>query len=506
MPKINPHIFRAYDIRGIADASDSYPIADLTEETVYLIGKGTATHLIRHYDSKHMAVGRDIRLSSPSLQKAFIKGCLECGLNVTDIGLSPSPMIYFATCAHQYPELAKFDCATNITASHNPKKYNGIKTVALNAHSICGDELQEILQLIEAEDFEVPGTPTAKHTTQGTLYEANIWPLYRDELISKLHTENKQLPQIDNQNPRPLKIIIDSGNGVAGPFAPELLRQIGAEVIELYCEPDGNFPHHEANPEELENMHDLIAKVRETKADLGIGFDGDGDRIGIIDEKGNHYSSDYLLLLLTKDYLARNPNTNPKIVFDVKVSQAIINKMAKLGAEPTMSKTGHSFIEKRMKEVQAPLAGEVSGHLFFAENYYGFDDAFLAAIKVLEILANENSHADSSQNHPFSTLFNDLPKTYMTPEFKAHCPDDKKFEIVKSLVEHFTSLYDCITLDGVRVKFDPISWAAVRASNTSPNLTLRFEADTEEKLAKIQKIMIDELKKYPEVNLSWYKA
>lgn len=484
MTKINPHIFRAYDIRGIATATEKYPTPDLTPETTYLIGKGTATHLIRRYKSRHMAVGRDVRLTGPSLQNAFIKGCLECGLDVTNIGLSPSPMIYFATCAHQYEELAQFDCATNITASHNPKEYNGVKTVALNAHSICGDELQEILSLIENNDFETP-------TTQGQLKEANIWPLYLKELSSKLHTETHKIT-------RPLKIVVDSGNGVAGPFAPELLTQIGAEVIPLYCDPDGTFPHHEANPEELENMQDLIKKVLASHADLGIGFDGDADRVGIIDEKGNHYSSDFLLLLLAKDLLARNPNTNPKIVFDVKVSQAIINKMASLGAEPTMSKTGHSFIEKRMKEVEAPLAGEVSGHLFFAENYYGYDDAFLAATKILEILA--------AQDKPFSALFDDLPKTFMTPEFKAHCPDDKKFAIVESLVAHFTSLYDCITLDGVRVKFDAISWAAVRASNTSPNLTLRFEADTELHLAEIQKIMVEELKKYPEIDLSWYKA
>ncbi len=484
MTKINPHIFRAYDIRGIATSTEKYPTPDLTEETVYLIGKGTATHLIRRYNAKHMAVGRDVRLTGPALQQAFIKGCLECGLNVTDLGLSPSPMIYFASCAHQYPELSAFDCATNITASHNPKEYNGIKTVALNAHSICGDELQEIRELIEKEDFEKPTTP-------GQLTEANIWPIYLSELTSKLHTQTRQIA-------RPLKVVIDSGNGVAGPYAPELLRKIGAEVIELYCDPDGTFPHHEANPEELHNMQDLIAKVLETKADLGIGFDGDADRVGIIDEKGNHYSSDYLLLLLAQDYLQRNPNTDPKIVFDVKVSQAIINKMANLGAIPTMSKTGHSFIEKRMKEVSAPLAGEVSGHLFFAENYYGYDDAFLAAVKILEILA--------AQDKPFSALFDDLPKTYMTPEFKAHCPDDKKFEIVKSLVAHFTSLYECITLDGVRVIFNSIAWAAVRASNTSPNLTLRFEAETPEELQEIQKIMVDELKKYPEVSLDWYKA
>jgi len=561
MPKINPHIFRAYDIRGIADNSGLQTVAngfpkkdppevDLTEEAAYLIGKGTATYLIRKYNCKHMAVGRDVRLTSPKLQKSFIKGLLECGLNVTDIGLSPSPMIYFATCAKSNPFFkTKFDCGTNITASHNPKEYNGIKTVADNAHSICGDELQEIKQLIEKEDFE-------KHKTTGTLETFDVWPIYLEELASKLHSPNKKLI-------RPLKIVVDAGNGAAGPFIPELLKKImpeGGEIIPLYCEPDGTFPNHEANPEELHNMTALIKKVLETKADLGIGFDGDGDRIGIVDEKGNLYSSDFLLLLLTKDLLSRtnpipdknltssqnstNPikNTRPKIVFDVKVSQAIINKMAELGAEPIMSKTGHSFIEKRMKEENALLAGEVSGHLFFAEDYYGFDDAFLAAIKILEILANgtanpgmqspqpgttinneipstqpgittnpgvpsvqQKTHTNPKTFLPFSQLFSDLPKTYMTPEFKAKCPDDKKFQIVQSLVDHFTKLYDCITIDGVRIEFDEISWGAVRASNTSPNLTLRFEADTEEKLQKIQKIMVDELKKYPEVDLSWYK-
>lgn len=515
MPKINPHIFRAYDIRGIADPA--HKDFDLSPEAAYLIGKATATFLSRKYNSTHMAVGRDVRLTSPELQKSFIKGLLECGLNATDIGLSPSPMIYFATCAKATPAFANsplkdFNCGANITASHNPKEYNGIKIVADNAHSICGDELQEIRQLIEKEDFENLSSKSAKTQIAGTLETLNIWPFYLEELSSKLHSSNKKLS-------KSLKVVVDAGNGAAGPFIPELLERIGAEVVPIYTEPDGTFPNHEANPEELHNMTDLIKKVLETKADLGIGFDGDGDRIGIVDEKGNHYSSDYLLLLLTKDLLLRtkktDPTLHPKIIFDIKVSQAIINKMAELGAEPIMSKTGHSFIEKRMKEENALLAGEVSGHLFFAENYYGFDDAFLATVKILEILANGTTHPgirfpqpETSLNsgiHPFSSLFSDLPKTYMTPEFKAHCPDDKKFAIVQKLTKHFTSLYDCITIDGVRIKFDPVSWGAVRASNTSPNLTLRFEADTPEKLQEIQKIMVDELKKYKEVDLNWYK-
>jgi phosphomannomutase len=377
----------------------------------------------------------------------------------------------------------EFDCGVNITASHNPKEYNGIKIVAANAHSICGHELQIIRELVEKEDFHKP-------KIKGQLKKENIWPAYRDKLLSKID-------RIKN----PLKVVVDAGNGSAGPFAPELLSKTGANIIPLFCEPDGNFPNHEANPEDLTNMKAIIDKVLETGADIGIGFDGDGDRIGIIDEKGQHYSSDYLLLLLTKDLLSRfvgTPNNpNPQIVFDVKVSQAIINKMEELGAVPVMSKTGHSFIEKKMKEIHAPLAGEVSGHMFFGENYYGFDDAFLAALKLIEIL--------SKIDEPFSTLFTDLPKTFMTPEFKAHCPDDKKFAIVEELSKHFTQIYDCITIDGVRVKFTPLSWGAVRASNTSPNLTLRFEAETPEKLKEIQTTMYEEIRKHTEVDLSWYK-
>lgn len=461
--KINPLIFRAYDIRGIAET-------DLTEESIYLIGKATATYLLRNYDANDMVVGRDVRTHSEKLQKAFIKGVLETGMDVIDIGLSISPAVYWSVCA------LGFDSATNITASHNPKEYNGIKTVTKGAHSICGEELQAILKLIENDDLFTSEIP-------GKLKKENIWPAYKEDLLSKVKIA------------RALKIVVDAGNGTAGPFAPQFLKQLGCKITELYCEPDGNFPNHEANPEELHNMQTLIEKVKETNADLGIGFDGDGDRIGIVDEKGHMYSSDFMLLLLTKDLLTRQKN--PKIVFDVKVSKAIIDNMEQAGAIPIMSKTGHSFIEKKMKELSAPLAGEVSGHLFFAENYYGFDDAFLASAKIIEIL--------SKSKKPLSRQFEDLPKTYMTPEFKAYCPDEKKFKIVQNLVDYFTQKYDTITIDGVRINFDQNSWGAVRASNTSPNLTLRFEADTPEKLKEIQQIMVEQLKIYPEVSLDWYK-
>jgi len=466
---MNSNIFRAYDIRGIADPIDDKP-ADLTEETVYLIGRGTATYLIEKYDTKTMAVGRDNRLTGPKLQKAFIKGLTDTGLNVTDVGISISPMIYWSVCAMD------FDSATNITASHNPKEYNGIKTVTKGAHSICGDELQEVLKIIQEEKFYTPESP-------GTVEEKDIWPKYLEDLLSKV------------KSAKPLKIIVDAGNGTAGKFAPEYLRKLGHDVTELYCELDGTFPNHESNPEEIENMRDLIAKVKEEGADLGIGFDGDGDRTGIVNEKGHMYSSDFMLLLLAKDMLTRQPGA--KVVFDVKTSQAVIKKLKELGAEPVMSKTGHSFIESKMKEISATLAGEVSGHLFFAENYYGFDDALLAAAKIAEIVSNSPL--------PLSEMFNDIEKTVMTPEFKAHCPDNKKFEIVQKLVDHFTKEYDCITIDGVRINFDENSWGAVRASNTSPNLTLRFESTTESRLQEIQKLMADEIRKYPEVSLDWCK-
>ncbi|MFC1655760.1 phosphomannomutase/phosphoglucomutase [Patescibacteria group bacterium] len=464
---VNPLIFRAYDIRGIAQATEKFPNVDLTPETVKLIGKGTGTYL-QKISGPNVVVGRDNRLHSPDLQKAFIEGLVETGCNVTNIGISPSPMVYYAVCKYG------FDGGINITASHNPKEYNGIKIVAKNAHSICGDELQEILKLIQNNEFK---------EGEGSYEDKEVFEDYKNDIAALVTL------------PKPLKVVVDAGNGTAGEYAPDLLRTLGCEVVELYCELDGNFPNHEANPEELENMLDLIEKVKETNADIGIGFDGDSDRVGIVDETGHHYSADYLLLLLARDLLSRMPGS--KIVFDVKVTQTLIADIKKHGGEPVMSKTGHSFIESKMKEIGAPLAGEVSGHLFFAENYYGFDDAFLGAAKLLEIL--------SKSDKPFSKLFDDVPHTFTTPEFKAHCPDNKKFEIVDKLSKHFTENYDCLAIDGVRINFSPSAWGAVRCSNTSPNLTLRFEAESEEKLKEIQAIMVEQLKQYPEVSLDWYK-
>jgi len=505
MAKINPLIFRAYDIRGIAMSTSGTGLAsastpgttspDLTPETANLIGKGTGTYMKRKYGTRNMVVGRDNRLHSESLQKAFIEGVLSTGVDVSDAGLSTSPLIYYSVCRF------KMDSGVNITASHNPKEYNGVKIVGKNAHSVCGDELQEILKLIEADDFDTgAGTEKAgdeattsenaasagnKKTTGILSQKTDNFETYLADIVSRIRLGRK------------LKVIIDAGNGTAGKFAPQLLRAIGCEVIELYCDLDGTFPNHEANPEDEKNMKDLSAAIIKNNADLGIGFDGDGDRVGIVDEKGKHYSADYLLILLARELLSVKPKS--QIVFDVKVSRILIDEIKKLGGIPVMSKTGHSFIEARMHELNAPLAGEISGHLFFGKDfydYYGFDDATLAACKIVEII--------SKSDKPFSGQFTDLPKMATTPEFKAHCPDERKFEIVKELTAHFSELYDCVTIDGVRVNFDDKSWGAVRCSNTSPNLTLRFEAPDQKRLAEIQATMVDELKKYPEVSLAWH--
>lgn len=470
---INPLIFRAYDIRGIAHKPGSPENPDLTPETIELIGKGFGTYLVRLYEKKspEIVVGRDMRLSSPELQKAFIKGITSTGCNVTDMGDSTSPLVYYAV--HKY----NFDGGANVTASHNPKEYNGVKLLGRKSHSICGDELQEVLAIIQDKDFEEGfGEVETKN---------DIFDDYAEEVVSKVELK------------KPLKVIVDAGNGIAGPFAPELLEKLGCKVTKMYCDPDGMFPNHEANPEDAENLAELAQRVVEEGADLGIGFDGDGDRIGIIDEKGNHYHSDTTLIPIARDLLKYTPGAN--IVFDVKSSKVLENDIADKGGNPVRSKTGHSFIEKTMQDIGAPLAGETSGHMFFGKIYYdwyGFDDAMFAMAIILRIL--------SEVDHPYSEFFTDLPKVVNTPEIKAHCPDEIKFEHIDKISDHFCDLYDCLTTDGVFINFDKDSWGAIRCSNTTPNMTIRFEAPTEDRMQEIQKIMHDHLSDYPDIDTSWY--
>jgi phosphomannomutase/phosphoglucomutase len=464
---IKQHIFRAYDIRGIADSRFTDLEIDLDECTAYMTGRATAIFLLNRLNGKFLqnskkpifAVGRDGRLTGEILQKAFMKGLLEEGIDVIDLGVLTSPMLYFAVCNY------KFDGGAVVTASHNPREYNGIKIVEKAAHSICGEDLQEIYRI--ALDLQ----QIAKKSTQeiGFLQEKNVLDDYVNFLTNGIALKKKW------------KVAIDSGNGVSGIVMPKILKKIGCEVLEIYCEVDGNFPNHEANPEEEENMMDLIGLVNKERADLGFGFDGDGDRVGMIDENGKHYHADFLLMLLARDVLARKAGA--KIVFDVKVSQLVINDIEKIGGVPVMSRTGHSFIENKMKEEEAVLGGEVSGHLFFAENYFGFDDAALAAVRLLKFF-DENGVKVSAH-------FADLPKMFTTPEYKLPCPDDKKFAVVESLQKTFSAKYPAALIDGVRFNVDEFSWAAVRASNTSPNLTLRFESNQKEILERMKKEMAE---------------
>jgi len=457
---INPHIFRAYDIRGIAHE-------DLTEEVMYQIGLGSGTYLQR-ISGKKVVVGRDNRTHGEKLQKAFIQGLLDTGCDVTNIGISTSPLVYFSVCHYG------FDGGVNITASHNPKEYNGVKIVSKGAEAICDKELLDIYELIKKQDF-IKG--------KGQLTEKDIFPEYIDEI--------KKLVTID----RKLKVVVDAGNGTTGKFAPELLTALGVEVVPLYCELDGTFPNHEANPEDYENVKDLIEEVKKQDADLGIAFDGDGDRVGVVDKYGTHYSADYLLILLARDLLTRHPGA--KIVFDVKCSKILDSCIENAGGVPLMTKTGHSFIERRMKQEGALIAGEVSGHMFFAENYYGFDDAFLAAVKVLSVFAK-------SGVEDFKDLFKDIPELYTTPEIKLHCPDDIKFKLLEDIKNYYCQKYDCITIDGVRINFDEDSWGLIRCSNTSPNISLRFESKDQSNLRDILQIVYSKLKEYPEVDLKYF--
>lgn len=477
MTKINPAIFRAYDIRGTADPVENKPQPDLTEESCFLIGQGTATYLSRQYGAKNMIVGRDNRLHSEKLQQAFIKGVLSCGLDVQDAGLTTSPMIYFASCHYGS------DSAVNITASHNPKYDNGIKIVQKHAHSVADQELQEILKIIQTEDFLQPAAP-------GKLSQlSTVAADYQQKIISITKLTS---PAAGRE--RPLKVVIDAGNGVAGAYAPDIFRALGCEVIELFCELDGNFPNHEANPEHAKNMVDLGRKVVEVGADLGIGFDGDGDRVGIVDEKGQHYSAEYLIMLLARELLQHSKGE--KIIHDVKVCQSLIDDITKHGGAPIMSRVGHSYIERRLASENATLAGEKSGHLFFGSrfyNYYGFDDGIFAAAKIAETL--------SKQSASVSEIFSAIPAKPNIPELKLSCPDERKHSVIESVKNYFEPIYNCITLDGVRLQFPDGAWILARYSNTSPYLTLHAEAPSEARLVEIKELVFDQLRQFPEVKM-----
>lgn len=446
---MNPAIFREYDIRGLAEK-------DFDKEFALLLGKvhGTA---VAERGGRRVAVGRDCRATSDSYAEAVIAGLMAAGLHVYDIGVCPTPLLYFS--------LFRLDAdgGIEITASHNPSEYNGFK-ICLGKDTLYGAQIQDIRAKMELGRF--------RETGGGALERYDIVPPYHKHLLSDVR-----------QLKRPLKVVVDAGSGVGGPVALPLFRQLGCVVWEIACTPDGRFPVHHPDPTVPENLEMLIEKVREEHADVGIAYDADADRIGAVDEKGNILWGDELLMLFARDVLQGHPKA--VVVSDVKCSQRLFDDIAKHNGTPIMWKAGHSLIKAKMKETQALLAGEMSGHMFFKDRYFGYDDAIYASLRLLEILARSD--------RPLSALLDDLPKCVSTPELRIDCPDDKKFTLAEKATEYFRQHYDVIDVDGVRVKFAE-GWGLIRASNTEPALVLRFEAASTEKLNEYRGIVENKLK------------
>jgi len=444
------HVFREYDIRGI------YP-EELNEETVHELGQAIGT-FYQERGARKVSLGRDCRLSSPVLFEALRKGLLATGMKIVGVNMVPTPVLYFSL--HHLD----VDGGVQITGSHNPPEFNGFK-VCLGHASVYGKEIQEIRKIQEARAFE---------SGAGTYEEADVIAPYTEYLAGRLKS-----------GPVRRKVVVDAGNGAAGHIAPEIYRRMGFDVVPLFCEPDGRFPNHHPDPTIPENLVDLREKVSETGADLGIAFDGDADRIGVIDRKGQIIWGDRLMVLFSRDLLERHPGA--KVIGEVKCSQVLFDDIEKHGGKAIMWKAGHSLIKAKMKEENALLAGEMSGHLFFAEDYYGYDDAIYAGARLLEILSRKEGSLDE--------LLADIPETFSTPEIRMECPEEKKFEVVKRLTEYFKRSYEVIDVDGARVLFDG-GWGLIRASNTQPVLVLRFEADTRERLEEIRNSFMEKLKEY----------
>ncbi|TKJ36945.1 phosphomannomutase [candidate division LCP-89 bacterium B3_LCP] len=447
---MNPLIFREYDIRGVADK-------DLDDDTVKALGRGFGSKLIR-LGGKTISLGRDVRLSSPRIKDALLDGLLSTGLQVIDLGIVPTPLLYFGI-AH-----LKTDGGVMITGSHNPPEFNGFK-MCVGKDSIYGEEIQELYLQIKSGSFE---------SGQGSVKSHDIFPAYKDYLKENL--------KID----LPIKMVIDCGNGCGGLVAPELFQEMGCLVDVLYGEPDGNFPNHHPDPTVAENLDDLIHRTKSLGYDLGIAYDGDADRIGVIDDMGNILWGDQLLTIFSRSILKNNPGAS--IIGEVKCSQNLYNDIREKGGNPIMWKTGHSLIKKKMREEKALLAGEMSGHIFFNDRYFGFDDAIYATGRLLELLCEEA--------RPLSQLLWGLPQVFATPEIRIDCPDEEKFSLVEKAQEFFKSNYEVVDVDGVRVIFDD-GWGLIRASNTQPVIVMRFEANSPERLAEIKSLMeakLEELK------------
>lgn len=473
--KVSPSIFRLYDIRGVAgkefppDAIAEYekwygpfPGINITLDIARAIGRAYGTFMIRKYGARKILVGHEARPFADDINAAFITGVVATGCDVDDAGIALTPLVYFGDAFFGY------DGAVNITGSHNVYFYNGFKMMGKAVYPVFGDDLQMLRAMVEKEDFISTEEP-------GTIQKRELYPAYETYVREHIHLE------------RPLKIVVDTGNGSAGLFAENFFRMLGCDVVSLYKEIDATFPNHVPDPEDRSSLVELGKVVVTEKADLGIGLDADGDRVGCLDERGNYIDADHLLLLLAQDVLTRHPGK--KILYDVKCSRLLATQIPKYGGVPFMHMTGHAPIKKTLHEdPDVILGGEVSGHMFFVEDYFKMDDALFAAAKILQLASRTTA--------PFSSLFTDIPITVRTPELKLPCDDTKKFDVVKKLQAHFSKLYKTILIDGVRILFDETSWALVRASNTSPYLTIRLEADTEARLLEMKNILADQLEQH----------
>ena len=440
---MSQHIFREYDIRGVAER-------DLTDDIAERIGRGVAELIGRSVGrAPRLAVGRDCRQSGPRIYAALTKGLQRGGAQLLDVGEGPTPALYFGV--HHL----ETDGGVMITGSHNPAPDNGFK-IMIGHGSFFGAAIQELRGLVEG--------PALPDKPGGSLTAAPIDDAYVQKLSQGVKVGRK------------LKIVVDGGNGAAGPLGLKTLAALGIVPTALYCDMDGRFPNHHPDPTVPENLADLIARVRAEKADLGVAWDGDGDRLGVVDEQGEIIWGDRLLALFAGPIIAAQPGAT--IIGDVKCSQTLFDHVEKLGGRPIMWKTGHSLIKTKMKEEKAAVAGEMSGHFFFADRYYGYDDAIYAALRMIELL--------SGQDRPLSELLHALPTRHFTPELRKDCPDAKKFAVIEGLREQLKDRGNVNQLDGVRVTYDDGAWALVRASNTGPVLVLRFEAPSAERLAEIR--------------------
>jgi len=453
MAQINSHIFREYDIRGVAGE-------DLTVQGAELIGKAVGTYLKQRGQSE-VIVGRDCRLSSPEMCKALIAGLNSTGCTVKDIGLASWGFVNYAL-------RQEVGNAVFVSASHNPAKYNGFKIVVQRA-SINGGEIKKLLKIIETEEFEI-----SDKAGSGKYSELNLLDRYVSFLKGKIKVKRK------------LKVVIDCGNGMGALVGPRVFKELGCDVTVLYGDLDGRFPNHPADPSVPENLVDLIAAVKKHSADFGVAFDGDGDRIGVVDENGSIIYCDELTAIFAKEILSRKPGS--KIVFEVNCSLALAEVIKKHGGIPLEAPVGHSILEEVLAREKAPLAGEVSGHIFFADDFYGVDDAVYVALRLLQFASNSSGKV--------SSFLGDYPRYFSSLQFRPFCADEKKHAIVEALTKEFKAEeHKVSTIDGAKVLFED-GWGLVRVSNTGPQLTLRFEGKTESAMQRIKALFFDKLKQH----------